>query len=147
MFFSEYLFGSSHSSLLGTVVNSQPHAVFNSNHRICAQKQIWNAKKANFVWKNIMVTQTEAHAFLDAAKSFDWVTVFDTLETSPEMINVQTCQRWTAMHQGAFCANPAVVRGLLDRRADINLLTKDRATPYQIAGQWEYASVPDSGGV
>lgn len=73
------------------------------------------------------------HTFLDHAKSFDFKTVREMLEETPELVNVQPANRWSALHQAAEAGKPTAVKMLLSKGADVNLKTKDGRTPQDVA--------------
>ena len=47
----------------------------------------------------------EQHAFLEAAKQFDFDKVKSLVLANPAYVNVQPCGRWTAIHQAAYNGN------------------------------------------
>ena len=63
------------------------------------------------------------HAFLDAAKAFDWDEVWRMLENDPQLVIAQPMGRWSALHQAAFEPNELVVGRLLDLKADVDAVT------------------------
>ncbi|CAE7556687.1 TNKS2 [Symbiodinium sp. CCMP2592] len=72
------------------------------------------------------------HAFLDQAKSYNFVAVKDMVTAQPGLVNVQPAGRWSALHQAAEAGEEAVVKFLLDHGADKNVKTKDGRTPLQV---------------
>lgn len=72
------------------------------------------------------------HAFLDQAKSYNFVAVKDMVTAQPGIVNVQPAGRWSALHQAAEAGEETVVQFLLDHGADKNVKTKDGRTPLQV---------------
>eukprot|EP00928_Gymnodinium_smaydae_P070655 TRINITY_DN5444_c1_g1_i1.p1 TRINITY_DN5444_c1_g1~~TRINITY_DN5444_c1_g1_i1.p1 ORF type:complete len:789 (+),score=124.29 TRINITY_DN5444_c1_g1_i1:51-2369(+) len=75
----------------------------------------------------------EQHAFLDAAKARDFVTVRQRVQERPRLINCQPATRWSALHQAAGAGNAETVSFLLARGASVNVLTSDGKTPRDVA--------------
>lgn len=73
------------------------------------------------------------HDFLDNAKAFKWDAVRTMLRETPDLINVQPCGRWTALHQAAFEGNAGVVQELIDLGADVKAHSRARQTPAGVA--------------
>lgn len=73
------------------------------------------------------------HDFLDAAKGFQWDNVKSMLETTPDLINVQPCGRWTALHQAAYEGNAEVAKYLLEKGASLTATNRGGKTALQVA--------------
>eukprot|EP00440_Ansanella_granifera_P037446 gb/GFBE01040627.1/.p1 GENE.gb/GFBE01040627.1/~~gb/GFBE01040627.1/.p1 ORF type:complete len:272 (+),score=86.55 gb/GFBE01040627.1/:1-816(+) len=73
------------------------------------------------------------HDFLDAAKSFNWSEVKTMLEAAPDLINVQPCMRWTALHQAAYEGNAEMATFLLEKGADATALTRSGQSCSEVA--------------
>lgn len=73
------------------------------------------------------------HEFLDNAKGFHWSTVKTMLEQTPDLINVQPCGRWTALHQAAFNGNEEMVSFLLEKGADREATNRQGKCAGQVA--------------
>merc|ERR1712187_301642 len=80
----------------------------------------------------------EQHAFLDAAKAFDWVAVKRLIEPEHALVNAQPCgrtgiSRWSALHQAAYSGNAKAVFFLIDAGANSLATTGDGKTPIDVA--------------
>eukprot|EP00435_Cladocopium_sp_Y103_P074072 s30_g46.t1 len=64
-----------------------------------------------------------AHELLDLAKARKWHEVKDFVSSNPSLINAQPCGRYSVLHQAAEAGHAAVVRFLLEQRADVNAKT------------------------
>ncbi|CAE7204223.1 ANKEF1 [Symbiodinium natans] len=73
------------------------------------------------------------HDFLDNAKSFNWPAVKTMLQETPDLINVQPSNRWTALHQAAYEGNAEIVNFLLEKGADPDAQTRSGQTPAEVA--------------
>jgi len=73
------------------------------------------------------------HEFLDNAKSFNWSSVKGMLDETPDLINVQPCGRWTALHQAAFEGNADMAKYLLEKGADLAATTRAGKRPVDVA--------------
>jgi len=73
------------------------------------------------------------HDFLDNAKSFSWGAVESMLRETPDLINVQPCGRWTALHQAAVEGNGDMCKKLLGMGADPAALTRSHQRPADVA--------------
>ena len=80
-------------------------------------------------------TLAEQHAFLDAAKAFDFATVKARVTADPSYTNVQPCGRWTAIHQTAYKGDVEMVKFLLANGADVKVTNTAGQTPKQVAEQ------------
>eukprot|EP00927_Polykrikos_kofoidii_P033149 TRINITY_DN2805_c0_g1_i1.p1 TRINITY_DN2805_c0_g1~~TRINITY_DN2805_c0_g1_i1.p1 ORF type:complete len:287 (-),score=81.20 TRINITY_DN2805_c0_g1_i1:69-929(-) len=73
------------------------------------------------------------HEFLDHAKAFEWDDVKTMLGEKSDLINVQPCGRWTALHQAAFNGNKEVAELLLEKGASVNATTRQGKLPFEVA--------------
>lgn len=73
------------------------------------------------------------HEFLDAAKAFSWDTVKTMLRETPDLINVQPCGRWTALHQAAYEGNADMAKELLALGASSSAMTRAGKSPLEVA--------------
>lgn len=73
------------------------------------------------------------HDFLDAAKGFNWSSVKEMLDKSPDLINVQPCGRWTALHQAAYEGNEEMAKYLLEKGASRTATNRGGKTALQVA--------------
>ena len=62
-----------------------------------------------------MCARAAQHAFLDAAKQFNWDKIKALVLANPAYVNVQPCGRWTAIHQAAYNGNQAAVEFLIEK--------------------------------
>jgi len=74
------------------------------------------------------------HAFLDAAKMFNWDKVMQMVGLHPELIHAQPCNRRAALHQAACQPNLTTVQRLLCLRAVPAVVTSAGQTPSDLAG-------------
>lgn len=79
------------------------------------------------------IQESQQHAFLDFAKSFDWDAVKRSIECNPALVTVQPGMRWSALHQAAYCGDADVVSFLLIHNADTAALSEDGKTPWEVA--------------
>ena len=75
----------------------------------------------------------DQHAFLDHAKSYNFVKVRELVGKDIEYVNCQPSGRWTAMHQACHQGDTHTVEFLLARGADITVTTRDKETPKMVA--------------
>ena len=73
------------------------------------------------------------HAFLDAAKAFDFHAVREMATATPALINVQPCGRWSALHQAYAADDVGMVHWLLERGADASARSGDGHRPDEVA--------------
>lgn len=73
------------------------------------------------------------HDFLDKAKSFEWVAVKSMLKEQPDLINVQPCGRWSALHQAAYEGNATIAEELVKLGASTIATNRQGKTPAQVA--------------
>ena len=73
------------------------------------------------------------HAFLDAAKAFDFHAVCEMATATPALINVQPCGRWSALHQAYAADDVGMVHWLLERGADASARNGDGHRPDEVA--------------
>jgi ankyrin repeat protein len=80
----------------------------------------------------------DQHAFLEAAKTFAWDKVMETIDTYPAIVNCQPCRRWTALHQASFRGNATMVTQLLAKRANVwATASSTNVRPIDVIGQNE----------
>ena len=77
----------------------------------------------------------EEHAFLDAARQYDFAKVRQFIEGNSLLINAQPAGRWSALHQAAAAGDKSMVAWLLERGADTKCTTRDGQTPAEVADQ------------
>jgi len=87
---------------------------------------------------------SEQHEFLDLAKEFSWAEVKKRILERPELVTVQPCGRWSALHQAAYGANENAVRFLLEHRAPISAMTRDGKTPLDVSKSQRVARILQS---
>jgi len=75
----------------------------------------------------------EQHAFLDAAKDYNFAKVRKLAGENYGYVNAQPGGRWSALHQAAAAGNAATIKFLVERGADLDVKTKDGQTPYDVA--------------
>lgn len=75
----------------------------------------------------------QQHAFLDAAKRYDFSRVRAMLLQNPDYVNCQPSGRWTALHQAAHIGDLDAVRFLLAHEASPKVQTMDGRTPLELA--------------
>lgn len=75
----------------------------------------------------------EQHAFLDLAKSFSFAACRDLIGKDVAYVNCQPSGRWTVLHQSCYMGDEGMVSYLLERGADITVVTRDGETPKQVA--------------
>uniref|UniRef100_A0A7S4SGE2 PARP-type domain-containing protein n=1 Tax=Alexandrium monilatum TaxID=311494 RepID=A0A7S4SGE2_9DINO len=80
-----------------------------------------------------MPSEQEQHAFLDAAKRFDFDRVRDFVEENPGYLNAQPAGRWSALHQAAEKGDIEMVSYLVMKGASLTVKTKDGKTPLDVA--------------
>jgi poly [ADP-ribose] polymerase len=78
-------------------------------------------------------TIAEQHAFLDAAKAFNFAKVKSLIQKDAAYTNAQPSGRWTALHQAAYKGDEGMVSFLLSNGADIKVTTTDGKTPEKVA--------------
>ena len=80
----------------------------------------------------------DQHAFLEAAKTFAWDKVMETIDTYPVIVNSQPCRRWSALHQASFQGNAYIVTELLAKRANVwATASSTNERPIDVVGQYE----------
>ena len=67
----------------------------------------------------------EEHAFLDAAKRFDFERVVEMARRNPALINASPSGRWSALHQAGTAGHVETVRFLLEHGAQTGLAARD----------------------
>lgn len=77
----------------------------------------------------------EQHDFIELAKRQKWDLVFEKLDAKPQLINVQPCNRWSALHQAALRGKKDEIQRLLELRADIDARVPERGTPWDVAAK------------
>jgi len=75
----------------------------------------------------------EQHAFLDAAKRYDFRTVRNLVSENHHYTNAQPDMRWTALHQAAAAGHVETIKFLLERGASLDVETKDGKKPFDVA--------------
>ena len=85
--------------------------------------------------KKQKISLEDQHAFLDLAKDLDFEAVALRLEECPGLVNWRggEAMRWSVLHQAALSGSLDAVEFLVEKRANINALTKDRKTALDIA--------------
>ena len=78
-------------------------------------------------------TTEQQHAFLDAAKAFDFARVRALVEEDGAYVNVQPAGRFTALHQACEAGDAEAVQYLLSKGADVLLTTRDGQTAMDLA--------------
>eukprot|EP00929_Paragymnodinium_shiwhaense_P089094 TRINITY_DN49335_c0_g1_i2.p1 TRINITY_DN49335_c0_g1~~TRINITY_DN49335_c0_g1_i2.p1 ORF type:complete len:483 (+),score=41.28 TRINITY_DN49335_c0_g1_i2:117-1565(+) len=79
-------------------------------------------------------TEAEQHAFLDAAKRFEFTDDWkQRVIAMPALVNCQPCGRWSALHHAAFSGLGETVTFLLEHGAMVDIKTEDGRTPAQVA--------------
>lgn len=73
------------------------------------------------------------HTFLDFAKSRQWDEVKFLVRATPDLVNVQTGGRWSALQQAASAGAADLVAFLLSYGADASAKTSDGRTPIDMA--------------
>ena len=81
------------------------------------------------------------HQLLDAAKKFNWDSVWCILRDHPDFVNVQPCGRWSVLHQAAFQPNVPMVRRLIALKADVTLKTSSGEHPIDVVGKHDTSKV------
>ena len=82
----------------------------------------------------------DQHAFLDAAKSFDFARVRELIEQNKKYVNVQPSGRWSALHQACEYGDEEVVKFLLAKGAKPWVINSEGKTPRDLAARAGYAS-------
>ena len=63
----------------------------------------------------------EQHAFLDAAKNYEFEKVKSLAKSNRWLINVQPDGRWSALHQAAAAGDESMIKWLIARGARLEL--------------------------
>lgn len=79
-----------------------------------------------------MPSIAEQHAFLDSARSYEFVDVRNKVLENNAYVNVQPAGRWSALHQAAQAGCEATVKFLLDHGASTDVVNKDGQKPWQV---------------
>ena len=80
------------------------------------------------------------HAFLDAAKRFDFEAVKQYVNETSDLVNVQPSGRLSALHQAVAAMNYQIVAYLLERGADPHARSADGRTPLDFCSPIDEAS-------
>ena len=78
-------------------------------------------------------TISEQHAFLDAAKAFNFAKVKQLIMENPAYTNSQPSGRWTAIHQAGLAGDVDMVKWLIKRGADLKCTNTAGQTPQDVA--------------
>ena len=78
-------------------------------------------------------TIAEQHAFLDAAKAFDFAKVRALVNDNVAYVNVQPAGRWTAIHHAALHGDHDTIKFLIDKGADLTCKNSDGQMPHELA--------------
>jgi len=78
-------------------------------------------------------TLAEQHAFLDAAKNYQFDKVKNLITDKPSLLNVQPAGRWSALHQAAAAGDAGTVKWLTDHGADLAVTNTAGQTPADVA--------------
>eukprot|EP00930_Biecheleria_cincta_P013518 TRINITY_DN12005_c0_g1_i1.p1 TRINITY_DN12005_c0_g1~~TRINITY_DN12005_c0_g1_i1.p1 ORF type:complete len:743 (+),score=141.41 TRINITY_DN12005_c0_g1_i1:115-2343(+) len=92
-----------------------------------------NSHTDELLSKDLESIRSQQHAFLDAARRYNWDEVRCMLDAQPYLLNVRPCGRWSALHQAAGQGKAEIVSWLLDLKADVGLMNRSNQTPLQVA--------------
>ena len=87
-------------------------------------------------WTRITTRVKLEHAFLDAAKAFDFERVRAFVLETPDLVNAQPAKRLSALHQAAAASNSGMVAWLIEHDADPGLVSRDGQTALDIC--WDH---------
>jgi len=91
------------------------------------------------------VSVPDQHKFLDLARDYKWDEIKRLVNATPQIVNVQPCQRWSALHQAAASGDVDIVKFLLDHGALTDVTTKDGDTPADVSKDLAPGQDPTSG--
>lgn len=130
---------------MGAIAATMSVKVFNTLYSCCANRQRQNGRSSldrrsyggfGFFDEGGTggpPTVRQQHAFLDAAKRYDFSRVQALVLQNPGYVNCQPAGRWTALHQAASVGDTAAVRFLLAHGASVAVRTMDGLTPHEVA--------------
>ena len=85
------------------------------------------------ITSNMAVPSIAEHAFLDAAKNYEFEHVKSLVKSNRRLINVQPGGRWSALHQAAAAGDGSMINWLIAKGARLDLVTRDGKKPIDVA--------------
>jgi len=85
------------------------------------------------ITSNMAVPSIAEHAFLDAAKNYEFEHVKSLVKSNRRLINVQPGGRWSALHHAAAAGNGSMINWLIARGANLHSQTRDGKKPIDVA--------------
>ena len=85
------------------------------------------------ITSNMAVPSIAEHAFLDAAKNYEFEHVKSLVKSNRRLINVQPEGRWSALHHAAAAGDGSMINWLIARGANLHSQTRDGKKPIDVA--------------
>jgi hypothetical protein len=85
------------------------------------------------ITSNMAVPSIAEHAFLDAAKNYEFEHVKSLVKSNRRLINVQPGGRWSALHHAAAAGDGSMINWLIARGANLHSQTRDGKKPIDVA--------------